>query len=145
MIRYFILPNNVKDFFRKDKFLGYPMIDKCCREDTLPEEFDETEVNPVYAFNGEEIETVDMIITGISPKLEQIGELRFSWEDFGHHPYFSFHPWQVYKPVVEVGEESIVKAIKNFDNFLSRFDQKRILQKRTLEIKGSQEYKSILS
>ena len=86
-----------------------------------------------------------MIIAGISTKLEQIGELRLSWEDFGHHPYFSFHPWQVYKPVVEVGEESIVMAIKNFDQFLSRFDQKKVLQKRTLEIEGSQEYKSILS
>ncbi|MFH1316686.1 MAG: hypothetical protein ABII01_04155 [Candidatus Woesearchaeota archaeon] len=144
MIRYFILPSNVSQFFRTDKFLGYPMIDKCCREGTLPEEFDEVEVNPVYAFHGEEREIIDRIIERISPNLQQIGESRFSWEDFGHQVYFSFHPWQTYKPVLEAGEESVVRAVRNFDQFLSRFDERKKLQRRDLEIQGAQEYKGVL-
>ena len=137
MIRYFVLPHNVREFFRSDAFLGDAMIDKCCREDTLPEELDETEVNPIIAFRGEERETVDRILAAISPRLGQIGESRLSWEDFGHQVYFSFHLWQSYKPVLEAGKESVFRAIRNFDRFLSRFDSKAVLKKRDLEIQGA--------
>ena len=144
MIRYFILPSNVSAFFGTDRYLGGPMIDKCACEGAIPNEFDEVKINPNYAFNGEERELIDRIIEHINPRLEQIGESRFSWEDFGHHVYFSFHPWQVYRPVLEIGEESIVRAVKNFDQFLSRFDERKKLQRRALEIEGAQEYKGIL-
>jgi hypothetical protein len=144
MIRYFILPSNVSQFFTTDKFLGDPMIDKCCREGTLPEEFDEVVVNPVYAFRGEEREIIDRIIERISPNLQKIGESRFAWEDFGHQVYFSFHPWQTYKPVLEAGEESVVRAVRNFDQFLSKFDERKKLQRRDLEIQGALEYKGVL-
>jgi len=144
MIRYFILPSKVRDFFRTDRFLGEPMIDKCAREGTIPDKFDETNVNPVYAFHGEERELIDSILEHINPRFEQIGESRFSWEDFGHRVYFSFHPWQVYKPVLGFGEESVVRAIRNFDQFLSRFDEKKKLNRRDLEIEGAQEYNGFL-
>ena len=145
MIRYFVLPSNVRSFFIADKYLGEPMIDKCACEGAIPDEFDELKAYPVYAFEKrEEREIIDRILEHINPKLEKIGESRFSWEDFGHHVYFSFHPWQVYKPVLEAGEESIVRAVRNFDQFLSRFDERKLLQRRDLEIKGAQEYKGVL-
>jgi hypothetical protein len=145
MIRYFILPLNVEDFFRSDRYIGEPLIDKCVCEGTIPDEFDEQKVNPVYAFRErEEEELIDRIIEHINPRLKQIGESRLSWEHFGHHVYFSFHPWQVYKPILEVGEESIVRAIRNFDKLLSRFDEKKKLQKRILKVKGAEEYKVVL-
>lgn len=134
MIRYFVLPSNVKEFFDKDRYLGDPMINKCACEGTIPEYFDEERVNPSLAFSGGQRELVDEILEYINPRLEKIGESRFSWEDFGHNVYFSFHPWQAYKPVLQAGEESIIKAIGNFDQFLSIFDQKKALRKRILEL-----------
>lgn len=145
MIRYFVVPSNVRDFFRADRYLGEPMIDKCACEGAIPDEFDEQKVNTVYAFRErEERELIDRIVEHINPKLQQIGELRLAWEDFGHHVYFSFHPWQVYRPVLEVGEESVIRAVRNFDKFLSRFDERKKLQRRNLEIEGAQEYKGVL-
>ena len=41
MVRYFILPPNVGDFFAQDKYLNEAMIDKMCRQETFAEEFDE--------------------------------------------------------------------------------------------------------
>lgn len=144
MIRYFILPPNVRDFFRTDRYLGTPMINKCACEGTIPDEFDEVEVNTGYAFDGEERELIDGIIGHINPRLEHIGETRFSWEDFGHHVYFSFHPWQIYRPVLEVGEEAIVRAIRNFDQVLSRFDGNKTLQQRVLRVEGARDYTRVL-
>lgn len=144
MIRYFILPENVREFFKRDSYLGDPLIDKCCREGTLPAEFDEVVVNPSLGFRDEDREVIDMILGQISPSLEKIGQHRFSWEDFGHHLYFSFHPWQHYKPVAQAGEEAVVRAVKNFDSVLRRFDEREVLQKRDLQVDGAIEYKGIL-
>lgn len=145
MIRYFVLPSNIKEFFKTDKYLGEPVIDKCVCDGTLPEDFDEEKVNPFYAFReGKERELINKIVSHINPRFEQIGELRFSWEDFGHHVYFSFHPWQVYKPVLEAGEESVIRAVRNFDECLSRFDNRKKLQKKILEVEQAQEYMGVL-
>ncbi|MBI2632243.1 hypothetical protein HYW75_04525 [Candidatus Pacearchaeota archaeon] len=135
MIRYFVLPSSVQEFFRRDKFLGDPLINKCAREGTILEEFDEVLVNPTYAFSGEQRELIDGILEHINPRLEKIGESRLSWEDYGHAVYFSFHPWQEYKPILEIGQESIMNSVLNFDKFLSHFDQRKTLKKRVLELK----------
>ena len=144
MIRYFILPNNVKEFFQRDRKLDEPLIEKCCEEGTLPGDFDEEKVNIALAFHGEERALVDRIIKNITPRFKRIGGLRLSWQDSGYHAYFSFHPWQHYKPVLEAGEESIVRAIKNFDTVLSRFDMNKRLTKRDLKTELAENYRGVL-
>ncbi len=142
MIRYFILPPEVAAFFRQDSFLGDPMIDKCCRDGTLPEDYDEVLVNSRYVESSDEGRFLTQIINSVNPAFAKDQEPRNN-PKFGQKVYFSFHLWQVYKPVTEVGEESIVRAITNFDRVLSQFDNRNILQQRQL-VSPSIEYRGVL-
>lgn len=141
MIRYFIMPDNVQEFFTRDKFLGEPMVDKCCRDGTLPEDYDEDPVSSNHAIYDESGDILEAVLKTINPSF---GVPAFSTERMGHRIYFSFHSWQLYKPVLEVGEESVVRAIRNFDTFLSRFDQTKQLQRRELPLEAAVAYSRVL-
>ncbi len=137
MIRYFILPPNVADFFANDKFLGEPMIDKCCRESTLPEEFDEVQALTRHVFGPAgwtegAVEIVRAVIKASLPQLDE--ELLQRYDEYGksQYPYVSFHPWQEFKFVIGEGQKSIYAAMNNFDTFISRFDSSRVLEEREL-------------
>ncbi len=122
------------------------MIDKCCMEGTIPEDFDEVKPDrPDYAFwlvDKGELDVIDAIVASINPDLANSPETAYRYD--GRHVYFSFHPWQLYKPAVEAGEESVVRAIRNFDIFLSRFDARGQLQRRELEITIATSYVGVL-
>lgn len=141
MIRHFVMPLNIRDFFEKDRFLGDPLVDKCCREGTLPEDFDEVPGRPNYIYwegrtDGNPEGLLSKIIRYANPALEYSEDPGILWQDLGHRTYLSFHPWQAYKPVIEEGQESIFRAIANFDGVLSRFDRNGVLQTRGLEAAG---------
>lgn len=136
MVRYFILPPSVGDFFAKDKFLGEPLIDKCCREGTLPEEFDEEKAYPNIAFwSGDEVQEglIRPVIKASLPELS--GDELFSY-DWGknQNSYVSFHPWQDFKYVIGEGQNSIHAAISNFDDVIGKFDTKQLLTPRDLRV-----------
>lgn len=141
MIRYFILPPNVADFFEQDKFLGGPLIDKCCREGTLPEEFDEEPARTLHAFGsivyskGSE-EILGSVIKASFLELTTDEQRRYTWGS-NQHAYVSFHPWQDFKFVIQEGQKSIYTAINNFDDILARFDRKRVLPERDLQVTAS--------
>lgn len=143
MIRYFVLPSHVKEFFERDRHLGSPLIEKCCEEGTLPAEFDEVKVDLGYAFNGEQTDLINRILERVNPRFEKIPEVML-WQNIGQHAYFSFHPWQHYKPVLQAGEEAVVRAIRNFDMILSRFDMRNTLAKRELKPEIAQPYAGVL-
>lgn len=145
MIRYFLLPNNVRTFFESDEDLGEPMVRKCCR--TIPKWFDEDEAREVFGeLSGDEEgdKLVAAIIEGITPRLRQIGETELKRYDFKHQRYLSFHPWRFVKDVLAVGEDSIVEAIGNFDKFLGTMDRRGVLRKRNLQTNGAAEYRLAL-
>lgn len=143
MIRYFILPENIKEFFKRDEYLGDPMITKCCEQDTLPKEFDEVKATLIYLSDNDQ-NLLKEIIRYISGGLKHIDEHSLFEAYYGHWVYFSFHPWQVYSPVIKAGEEGVIRSIRNFDNFLERFDRNAQLKKRDLQIETAQEYKGML-
>ncbi len=45
-VRFFVLPEAVREFFGSDKFLGEPMIAKCLEEGTTPSDFGERPILP---------------------------------------------------------------------------------------------------
>ena len=147
MIRYFLIPHNVKEFLLQDKFLGEPMIDKCCGETPMPEWFDEEKAIEVFeSFKGDDegYRLISSVIEGITPKLKQIGETKFGKRDLRHEHYLSFHPWQFYQTVIQVGEASVIAAIGNFDKILSMLDGRGTLMRRDLQTTGAQEYRLAL-
>lgn len=141
MIRYFALPPSVREFFSRDRFLGDPMIDKCCRQGTLPEEFDEVPSAWNWAFCGasenEIREVTNSVILGANPHLtkEQLEDWEHPWREV---IYLSFHPWRDMEHVLTVGADSIYAAIYNFDEVIRRFDKDRKLTPRDLRLSDKQ-------
>lgn len=138
MMRYFILPPEVAEFFERDKFLGEPLIDKCCREGTLPEEFDENRADSRYAFGyggytEGGIELIEAAIRASFPELTEEERARYYWGR-NQYAYVSFHPWQEFKYVTQEGQSSIYAAVNNFDDVLTRFDTNKLLSPRDLRI-----------
>lgn len=129
MIRYFAMPKQVAEFFGQDKFLGEPFIDKCIRDETLPEDFDEELGRIDYSSHLEWNEIKDLVNAAVMHVNPEFGEEEYVSERT-HRVYFSFFPWQVYVPTMQEGEDSIRKALTNFDNLLSRFDNKGALKVR---------------
>lgn len=141
MIRYFALPPSVREFFKLDRFLGDPFIDKCCREGTLPEEFDEVPSAYKWAFwraNEDEIRQVtNSVVLGVNPHVtkEQLEDWNNPWREV---VYLSFHPWRDLIHVLTAGVDSIYAAIHNFDEVISRFDRDRRLTPRALRLSVEQ-------
>jgi len=139
MIRYFMLPPTVGNFFARDRFLGEPMIDKCCREGTLPDEFDEIRADtPGFAFGlkagylfEEHQEFVRTVAKASFPDLTDEELDHYDWGK-NQYTYLSFHPWQDFKHVISRGMESLLAAMNNFDTVIERFDSKRVLTPRDL-------------
>lgn len=133
MIRYFALPPQIREFFSRDRFLGDPMIDKCCREGTLPEEFDEVPSAWMWAFgeaDKDEIRDITKsVILGANPHVteEQLQDWDNPWRKV---VYLSFHPWRDLIDVVTAGANSIYAAIHNFDTVIERFDRREELTPR---------------
>lgn len=142
MVRYFVLPPKVSEFFNRDKFLGDPFIDKCCREGTLPEEFDEIPADPAWAFGTaasfrENLELfVNDIVQGANPQASQ-DEIEQYFRIGNHRTYVSFHAWQDSKEVFSEGERSLAAALGNFDSVLERFDREGIHREKLHEGEAS--------
>jgi len=139
MIRYFVLPPVVSEFFKRDKFLGDPFIDKCCRDGTLPEELDEVPAEPFWAFGNdfEGIEEfVDSIIQGACTNIQPEESQKYHWMT-NRRVYVSFHAWENSRDVTIEGERSIAAALNNFDNVLERFDTKGVIPKKLQSGKDS--------
>lgn len=141
MIRNFILPETVKRFFEQDRFLGEPMIQKCCLDGTIPDDFDEEPVDPEFTIaqsigdfydRYEKLKIkkaqAERIMHLISPDLEQLEN-----PDSYKRTFLSFHAWwDYYQRVLASGQESLYLAVANFDEVLSRFDQREVLIRRGL-------------
>lgn len=125
MLRRFILPKGVASFFAKDRFFGDPAIDRCCREGTLPEDYDE-EIADLRCLSlhaeKESIEKIDKIILPYFIREPFVNERGWERENFLERTYISFHRWPFYSEVLGEGTESIKKALDNFDIILSKFD-----------------------
>lgn len=132
MIRYFILPPDVAEFFKRDRFLGDPFIDKCCRDDTLPEDLDEVPAEPFWAF-GNDFEEADAfvrhIIQGACGNIQPEELQRYLWIT-NHRVYVSFHAWENSREVTIEGEKSLAVALGNFDSVLERFDTRGVIPKK---------------
>lgn len=136
MIRYFILPPKVGEFFAQDKFLGRPMIDKCCLDETLPEDFDESVANPshlafgdIYSDGTEEL--LMTIARACYPQLTQ-DELKQYERNHNQYAYLSFHPNQDFQFATHEGQNAVYAALSNFDDFIARFDTNQTLEVRDL-------------
>ncbi len=146
MIRYFLIPNNVKGLLSRDKYFGDPAIDKCCQEAGMPEYLDEEESYFVFSSHssidiyseGEKL--IRGVVEGIKPRWQGIGESNFGEYDFRRQSYLSFHAWQFYTQCLRIGQDSVVAAISNFDNLLSVIDKRGVLQKRGLSKEDAREY-----
>jgi len=137
MIRYFALPPAVRAFFEKDKYLGDPLIDKCCREGTLPEELDEVKAYGNYAYwIADQKEVDDLIKSVIHSAYPQVTRDQLQdWKNpLGESVYLSFHPWKDFEDILPMGTDSIQAAIYNFDSVIERFDAQRVLTPRELSL-----------
>ena len=139
MIRYFIIPENARGVFGRDKHLGPALIKKCLEDCGIPEWFNDEEAYEVFTYDKDYIsgevegeKLVGKVKENIIERLRSIGETLSEYRG-GHHAYVSFHPWQYYKDAIGVEESSIVTAIANFDRALSMLDKKGTLQKRNLQ------------
>lgn len=145
MVRYFLVPDNIVEFFYKDKFLGEPVIAKCYRDVKIPEWFDEEDSRPheaLYRIYDEKDALLKSISEEIITKLREI--TKEPKVDF-HRACVSFHPWSYYKHAVEIGESGIVAAIGNFDRMIQMLDKQGVLPKRNLKSEGAQVYRIALT
>ncbi len=124
MIRYFALPQNIRDFFQRDRFVGEGYIHKCAQEGTLQEDFDEEQVKSDFWLSEKGSPAlVEAIVDSTIPHGSDYDSGFKTRIDIGRYIYVSFHPWVVYPPVVQEGQESIYRAMANFEELLSRVPQ----------------------
>lgn len=139
LVRFFHLPNSVIQAFAEDRFLGEPLIQKCIQDQVLPNNFDEVEVNLSLLGTSEEygaLKSLGRALTLVNPAYSELA----SSDNFGpswnkipdHRVYFSFHPWPWYNLVIKIGEESIQKALVNFDTVLGKVHTRVVLERRQL-------------
>ncbi|GEM_PF-1600279 len=154
MIRYFLLPSNVKELFSRDRHLKDSLVRKCCEDVPITEWFDEETANEIftgYNINGSWISSredgeklVNGIIEGISPNLKETGESKFEKYDFRHEHYVSFHSWQVFRQCLVIGEDAVIAAIGNFDRMIPLIDKRGELKRRDLRTEGAYEHRLAL-
>ncbi len=143
MIRYFLLPPKIKEYFEKDQFIGEGLIRKCC-EEGVPEFYDEERALRVFgALMAEPAEgerLVDGVVAGMRAHLEDIwkDERKNPYEvDFARHAYMSFHPGQHREDVVNFGKQSIMNVVGNFDRMIAMMDRGNSLQRQQLNREGN--------
>jgi hypothetical protein len=137
MIRYFVLPPSVSDFFAREKNIGDAYIQKCLAEDSIPDDFDEVRANPFHVFGPYEAEMQGKsLIKAVLDRVNQGGNLKEKFDPsrmFGRHCYASFFPWQVQVPVLEQARISILEGVSKLDHIISVLDNNNALAKRDLE------------
>lgn len=143
-LRLFVLPESVDEFMRTDKWIGEAMLSKCMEQDTTPKDFYEQPVSLSDALMtdhgkslGEEIAIEKKkvaVLAGIllladpTTSLSNFQDRDGGWE-YPYHgsnnqrAYISFHPWMLYKPVLDTLALSTTKALQNFDEMLGMFDR----------------------
>lgn len=118
IIRVFGLPSQVADVFEKDSFLGEPMIAKCACDRTFDVEFDEEPAK----FNWNPVDgAMPLIQTVALAGWESAGlphDTVKQWRQF--RTWLSFHGWFAFEQAVGQAQQSLERAIYNFDNFLQR-------------------------
>lgn len=148
IIRYFIMPDIIGDFFRSDRYLGEPMIEKITKEDLIPDEWwnpddwNEHKV-PWIGLNEDKKAQYREVIEDI----EGIAKWKYDpWPGENHIAYQSFHLYQDFTIIRDIAQESVVKALIKFNQFLGRFDQKGKLNqiRRELNREGAQVYPTLL-
>lgn len=108
----------------------------------MPEELDEVIASGSYAYwladQNEINELTESVICSANPQVarEQLRDLNTRW---GESIYLSFHPWRDFEDVLRMGSDSIYSAIYNFDTVIERFDSKRVLTPRELQLDTEQE------
>ena len=132
------MPERINDFFVSDKYLGEPMIEKIIAEGTIPNDWRDPNnwEEDKFPFNrliepGKNDE-YKRLIESISPELKWKEEM---YPGRHHRAWQSFHLFQDYQTIINVGKESLITALVRFDQFLERTDTKEKLhdQKRNLQ------------
>lgn len=139
LVRFFHLPEAVAQAFGEDTFSGDHLIEKCTSDRTLPNNFDEVQV--ALKFLGAEehgaLKSLGRALTLVNPAYSELTVERYLTVP-AHRVYFSFHPWPWYNVVIKIGEESIIKALINFDSVLERMNPKVALERRELILPGAE-------
>lgn len=136
LVRFFHLPEAVIKAFAEDKFLGDRLIEKCIQDRTLPEYFDEDPVS-IHYLDQEDRQSIGRTLAVIN---SAYNELAADWvaDVPPHRLYFSFHPWPWASLVIKIGEESIAKALVNFDRTLESLNPRVILERRQFVLQDGQ-------
>lgn len=136
LVRFFHLPEAVIQTFAEDTFSGAHLIEKSISDRTLPKNFDEVQV-ALNLLSGEKygaLQSLGRALTLVNPAYSELTDDRYpKWGTVpAHRVYFSFHPWPWYNLVIQIGEQSIIKALINFDRVLERMNPEVVLERREL-------------
>jgi|Napbiome12C3dose_1001474.scaffolds.fasta_scaffold00001_354 hypothetical protein len=138
LVRFFHLPEGVAQAFEEDAFSGDHLIEKCTRDRTLPQNFDEEPVSLTFLDNDDtNLKSLVKALTPINPAYSELASGSVLTAP-NHRVYFSFHPWPWYNLVVRIGEESLIKALVNFDTVLERMSPQVPLEKQKLVLQEGQ-------
>lgn len=125
-LRYFAIPEELEVVFKKDKFLGMPLLKKICEENAVPEYFDELDVIAPYRHRIDEYDPysasedssklLKIIEQVISPLHERTGQ------KYKFYPYVTYFPTAMFPIIVPTLQESVQMVTGRFDQFAERFN-----------------------
>ena len=123
-LRYFAISEELMEIFRKDKFLGAPLLRKICEEGVVPEDFEELSVFPPWGENiseynlrmgfADETGLGKLVNTLLAPLKERVGK------DYMYFPYVTYFPTAAYSLIVPTLEDSVKEVVVRFDELGDR-------------------------
>lgn len=125
-LRFFAVSEQLMEIFRKDRYLGVPMIRKICEEGVVPGEFNEMPIFPEerdphlkYAQIGGEEPLQDELATLVNIVLRPLRERTET--GYSYFPYVTYFQTQLYPRVMRTLEQSVQEVVHRFDEFGVRF------------------------
>lgn len=116
VVRTVIAPNEVVTRLRSDRYLGEAVVDKCCLDQVLPEDFDEDhELDLTGALEHDKAEAVDITQKRVQGEVEAVTGRMYT----AIREYPSWHGYRMYASVMTDITEACKTTVANFDEILS--------------------------
>jgi hypothetical protein len=119
-----VLPKTVSNIFKRDRWMGDPLIAKCACDGTLETEFDEIEAASCF-------DPVKSCVSLIGPAAMTGWEIAgfndgTTEESMDLRTWLSFHSWMAFAMAIPEAQESLRRTLLAFDNVLDKIDASKI-------------------
>ena len=116
VVRTVIAPVEVVTKLRSDRYLGVAVVDKCCLDEVLPEDFDEDhELDLSAALRHDKAEAVDITQKRVQAEVEATTGHMYT----AIREYPSWHGYRMYNSVMTDITEACKATVANFDELLT--------------------------